>query len=184
MTETIDPLFYILFAARFDATSIEAQPSSPCPNPYQAAYSTYFEMAVKSGGIESDFDVSSPLLKISVPHQNNTTVDFIVCQFDGGLISGSFTKTSTLDTLAGVFVSCDDIFTLDALSEIFAASQLAIAQIKIVDKVADILSPILSGETGFLLGKALGIKLTDKTAKRFADPFINNLYLHAVKKNY
>jgi hypothetical protein len=147
--------------------------------PYQEALITRFEMMLEPGTARLMLPMGEALVDIPLSVDKGIDTRLITIQFDRFMVCAAVETSASGEVMMGEFVSATNVFTLDALSEIWSVVHLRAAQKIILSRVALMLTPIMSCDTAEQLGKHLGQSMTIAFAERFADAFLPSLVEHA-----
>ena len=170
-----DPEFYVQLAMRLMPDSLQCEPTKPVSGAYPGALMTAFNMSFSRKTVMHSLPMQDALLLIPVSCEANISAALFVLPLENALVSAHVDSFAGEEHFAGVFISCPDPFSLDALSEMYAESQRRTAQSKIVEKAALLLKPLLSADTAAQLADALGELMRPAMATKFSEAFTENL---------
>jgi hypothetical protein len=170
-----DPEFYVQLAIRLMPDSMQYEPTKLVSGAYPGALMTSFNMSFFNKTVMHSLPMQDALLLIPVSCEASIATAFFVLPMENALVSANVESLAGEEHFSGVFISCSDPFSLDALSEMYAAAQRRTAQSKIVEKAALLLTPLLASDTAAQLADALGSLMRPAMAAKFSEAFTENL---------
>lgn len=175
----MDAQFYIQLAIRIMPDELTIESSTNVSHAFPGAVMTPFEMDMTGRSVLDILPMEDALLHIVIASEASIATHVFVLPLDDALVTGIVEHIYGDERFVGVFVSCTDPFSLDAIAEMYAVSQRSLAQAKVIDRVTRLLKPLLSPDTSAMLAQSLGASMTPQMATQFAEAFGENLNVAA-----
>lgn len=178
MNVQLDPYFDEYITAPLAPSEIVSAVTEQCSGSLAGVTRTEFDLHLPAGRAAEVLPLDDALLSLDIPVSNTHRLRSLVIQQNNVLLCATLETGGDTDRMRGEFFTGDDVFTIDALSEICADNSLKSVRNYVAETVAALVGPIASPDTAAAIAQTLAPRLSPAMAQRFGQTLKEQLERH------